>query len=127
MKQYIILWITLLISCSSYGQDGIKSKTLLPETETIPNWNMKDSIETYGGDDLFYYINGGADLYLEYGFEEVSTAKYLNYTGNNIHIDVYQMTDDAAAYGIFSINSSVHGKPVELGAKSLIYDYYLDF
>ncbi len=87
---------------------------------------MKDSVETYTGDDLFLYINGGADLYLEYGFEEVSTCKYLNYAGNNIHIDIYQMTDESSAYGIFSINSSVHGKPVDFGTKSLLYDYYLD-
>jgi len=126
MKQFFIIWIVLFIGCSSIGQEIIKSNSMLPDSDAIPNWQMKDSVETYTGDDLFLYINGGADLYLEYGFEDVSTCKYLNYAGNNIHIDIYQMTDEAAAYGIFSISSSVHGKPVELGAKSLLYDYYLD-
>ena len=126
MKQYLLPFIILLIVNTGFGQDKIKSNLLLPETGVIPNWHMKDSVETYSGDNLFLYINGGADLYLEYGFEEVSTCKYLNYAGNNIHIDIYQMTDEAAAFGIFSINSSVHGKPVDFGTKSLLYDYYLD-
>lgn len=126
MKRTVFLLIISIVCVNAFSQTSHKSKSILADLEILPNWQMKDSIETYGGDDLFYYINGGADLYLEYGFDDVSTCKYINYLANNIHIDVYQMNDPAAAFGIFSINSTGHGKHTDLGSKSFLYDYYLD-
>jgi len=48
-------------------------------------------------------INGGADIYLEYGFKDVISATYTS-VGEYHKVEIYQMLSDSAAYGIFSFN-----------------------
>jgi hypothetical protein len=62
-------------------------------------------IKTYGSDELWEYINGGADLYLEYGFTEV-LAQELDWQGSTYRVDAYVMNSPLAAFGIFSILGS---------------------
>jgi len=126
MLKYLLIIKILFIVTIGLGQNQIETKSLLPEDGNIPNWNIKDSTEIYFGEDLFMYINGGADLYLEYGFEEVATGRYVNYKNNNILVDIYKMNSIDAAYGIFTLSSTSKGKPMSLGDQSLLYDYYLD-
>ena len=39
---------------------------------------FKEPPETYSGDELFQMINGGADIYHEYGFVQVVRAAYTD-------------------------------------------------
>lgn len=58
---------------------------------------------TYDGNSLWGYINGGADLYLEYGFSEMMVQDFT-WKGFKFKVDAYLMSDTAAAFGIFSVN-----------------------
>jgi len=127
MQKLLLIYIAFFVSLTLFAQSHKEAKLLLPDVKEDNNWRIKDSVEVYSGDDLFMYINGGADIYLEYGFEEVATCKFLNNAAKYIHIDIYRMKDDPAAYGIFTLNSTSKGKPLEIGAGSFLYDYYLDF
>jgi len=109
------------------GQDKDDITKMLPADGQFKDWRFKDSISVFTGENLFSYINGGADIYLEYGFDKVASCKYINPASNYIQVEIYKMTSDTAAFGIFSINSSGKGKSVELGSKAWLYDYYLDF
>ena len=57
----------------------------------------------YGKEALWGYINGGADLYLEYGFENL-TVQNIAYDDSEFRTDIYRMTSPQAAYGIFSVS-----------------------
>ncbi len=59
----------------------------------------------FDGNSLWGYINGGADIYLEYGFKSLLMHE-VEYMGNLIRFDLYHMSDPKAAYGIFSVYSS---------------------
>lgn len=126
MKRILIFWSIIFCSYISFAQEPVETKSLLPEDGDVPNWNLKDSVETYLGEDLFMYINGGADLYLEYGFDEVAAGRYMNFQSNSILVDVYKMSSIDAAYGVFTLSSTSKGKPQMLGDQSFLYDYYLD-
>ena len=54
-------------------------------------------------DGLWGYINGGADIYFEYGFEHV-TAQNIRINGSDFKMDVYRMRTPEAAYGIYSVS-----------------------
>ncbi len=58
---------------------------------------------TFDGNSLWGYINGGADIYLEYGFNSLLVHE-IEYRGKNIRFDLYRMNDPVAAYGIFSVS-----------------------
>jgi hypothetical protein len=60
---------------------------------------------TYEGKALYGYIDGGADLYREYGFVRL-TVQALALDGEEYSAEVYRMVDDSAAFGIFSISAS---------------------
>lgn len=59
--------------------------------------------EFYVGEELWGLINGGADLYLEYGLDR-TLLQEINYNDNSYRVEVYGMTGIDKAFGIFSIN-----------------------
>jgi len=52
---------------------------------------------------LYGYINGGAELYLEYGFDTLIVTEMV-IDGSDIKTEVYRMKDPDAAFGIFSVS-----------------------
>ena len=128
MKINLIL-ITLItfFSFTALSQDNDDLHQLIPGGNEIGNWTVKDSAEVYSDEDLYLYINGGADLYLEYGFSKVITCKYRNPKASKLHIEIYEMERPEDAYGIYTINSSAIGKEIDLGTEAILYDYYLHF
>lgn len=52
---------------------------------------------------LYGYINGGAELYLEYGFDTLLVTELL-IDGSDIRAEIYRMKDPEAAFGIFSVS-----------------------
>ncbi|MDP2884355.1 MAG: hypothetical protein Q8P51_04960 [Ignavibacteria bacterium] len=56
----------------------------------------------YAGKALFGYIDGGAELYLEYRFKKLGRQEVL-YSGEKYVVEVYQMAGPREAFGIFSV------------------------
>lgn len=59
--------------------------------------------QIFDGSSLWGYINGGADIFLEYGFDmlllqEVETG------GLKIKIEIYKMSSPESAFGIYSVS-----------------------
>ncbi|MCB0822591.1 MAG: hypothetical protein KDC09_07840 [Bacteroidales bacterium] len=121
----LVLFVVGFIQMEKLTAQG-NPELYLPTDEQRGNWAVKDSVQTYADEDLYLYIDGGADVYLEYGFKKVASCKYQNPSANRMHIEIYQMKDPDAAYGIFSLNSTGLGHPLDLGDLSYQYDYYLD-
>ena len=53
-------------------------------------------------DNLYDYINGGAELYLSYGFNKVINRTYLRPEQPDIVVDLFDMGTSQNAYGVFS-------------------------
>jgi len=56
----------------------------------------------YDGEALWGLINGGADLYLEYGFNKL-LLQLIEWKGYKFRIEIYRMKSPEAAVGIFSV------------------------
>ena len=61
--------------------------------------------ETYSGQSLYGYIDGGADLYIEYGFLKLFVTEY-QWNNETITAEVWLMKDAPSAYGIYSLSHS---------------------
>lgn len=68
----------------------------------IMDWKIKDQDKVYNRETLFDYINGGAELYLTYDFQEVFSRRFAGPEENEIFLDIYDMSSSAEAFGIFS-------------------------
>ncbi len=107
------------------GQDSPLFK-LLPEADSLAGWTMKDGPQAYEGDDLFLYIDGGAEIYHEFGFTRVIAQDYWK-GETSITIEIFEMATPEAAFGIYSHKRGSDGKSLELGAASSLEGYYVNF
>lgn len=57
----------------------------------------------YDENTLWGYINGGADIYLEYGLNQVFVQD-LSWQGEPFKVDAYVMKTPEAAFGVFSVS-----------------------
>lgn len=101
--------------------------TYLPTRGEINTWQPGGSPEKAVGEDLFVLINGGAEIYHEYGFKQVIMQSYEKEHEKSINLEIYEMTNSASAFGIYSFKTSHRGKALPLGDKALLEDYYLNF
>lgn len=86
----------LLCSFQSSSQE-------IPEVTAneIPDLSINRN-ELFDGESLWGYMNGGADIYLEYGFDILRVEEFSN-AGENIKLELFKMDDPASAFGIYSI------------------------
>jgi hypothetical protein len=59
--------------------------------------------ERYEGKALYGYIDGGAELYREYGFVCL-VLQEIAFRGEQYSVEVYRMKDELAALGIYSVS-----------------------
>jgi hypothetical protein len=88
---------------------------MIINTDTCPDITLLEDPELYVGDDLFSLINGGAELYHEYGFVEVLTCKMETRSGTLVKCEVYDMGSPEAAWGIYSLTNTSNSKPFKAG------------
>lgn len=60
--------------------------------------------EFYDGESLWGFIDGGADVYLEYGFDKLLFQE-IKWKGETYRVEYYKMIDEETAFGIFSIST----------------------
>ena len=79
------------------------------EVRTISNTDF-DGInitrsDTFTGQSLYGYIDGGADLFLEYGFVRLYVNEY-QWNGETLQTEIWVMEDAPSAYGIYALSHS---------------------
>jgi len=74
----------------------------IPGNNFSPGWRRVGRLRIYKGHDLFNYIDGGAELFNEFGFEELNVQLYGNGT-EEITLEIYRMKSTVAALGIYLI------------------------
>lgn len=96
-----LLTILLFIAATTQFVFSQNEFPLLDSTD-VPDAVITRS-ERYDGNTLWGYINGGADIYLEYGFEAVQVQE-ISWNKQRFKIDIFRMNDNEAAFGIFSVS-----------------------
>lgn len=69
---------------------------------TIDGWKKSAKSAVYGPDNLFKYINGGAELYISYRFKQLAARTYHKEKLPEIKIDIFDMGHSHHAFGVFS-------------------------
>ena len=97
MYRTAYLAVVLLVAgtASVWGEEPVLRNGDLPGLQVA-------STAAYEGKALYGYIDGGADLYREYGFIRL-TVQELTLDGGEYTVEIYRMTDDSAAYGIYCV------------------------
>lgn len=121
----LILLLFAAKALAGQGPDDLSA--FLPANGEVAGWIRSESPQTYRGNDLYLMINGGAEIYHEYGFLNVLGAEYVDGRGRPISLEIYKMKDPVAAYGIYTFKVAYDGKALAIGQESLLEGYYLNF
>ena len=125
-----IVYVTtfLLLFSGIQVQTSVSNiKSLLPLAEEIPDWSPEDESQIVVGDDLYLLINGGAEIYQEYGFNQALYQTFADTQDNRINLEIYEMKDPVAAYGMYTFKTKTTGDQLDVGADGWMSSYYLNF
>jgi len=129
-KQYsllLLLFLTHLCSGLNFlfsNSEAGETSGLFPE---INGWKMSEDIKIYTPEILYDYINGAAELYLIYDFQELRVAEYTNKNEASIVVEIYLHKTPEYAFGIYSQERPTEGNFIDIGAQGYIAVSILNF
>jgi hypothetical protein len=104
-------WV--LAACTARTSRLPAAADLLPTSGAVAGWQRDGQVQTYNRDTLYDFMDGAADLYLTYGFEQLAVAQYVHPEAGSLQVEVYRVATDADAYGLYAYNS--YGQPIAVG------------
>ena len=93
----------------------------------MTGWEQSSEIQTFVPKTLFEYINGAADLYLSYDFQELKVGEYQNDKKASVTVEVYRHKTPTQAFGIYSQERLANANFIDVGAQGYIEDNVLNF
>ena len=133
MSKKFFLWklvfVCALLFLASSGKASYQPdlQQSLPGEKETQGWKRTGSPQEYEGEDLFLYINGGAEIYHEYGFKRVVVQDYKKWSGKSISLEIFEMASPESAYGIYTFKTHPEEKELGSGNGGRLADYYLNF
>jgi hypothetical protein len=85
--------------------------------ERVAGWANSGEDKVHTRDNLFEYIDGGAELYLSYGFSSALSRTYSREGEPDLVVDVFDMTSSKNAFGVFSQSRETIGSAFGQGSQ----------
>lgn len=115
--------IVVVLFCSLLYNVNAGASNLFPE---IPGWKMKEDSRVYNSGDLWELINGAADIFLSYYFEDLHIAEYTN-KDQIIRVELYKHKTLEDTYGIYSAERMPDYPQVSIGSQGYKSQGVLNF
>lgn len=107
------------------GESRQDLQTILPRIE---GWKQSEKPESYLPANLFEYINGAAEIYLSYDFEELLVGQFvLDGEDANVSVEIYDMGNAVNAFGIYGAERFPENKFISMGTQGYLEDDVLNF
>jgi hypothetical protein len=114
----------VFLALSAFGDDLTR---FLPEDGEIGTWRRQRPVQHFAGEDLYEYIDGGAEIYHEYGFKQVIVQDYVNAERKSLSVEIFEMMSPESAFGMYAFKTNARDEVVPLGNEGRLADYYLNF
>lgn len=124
---WMILWACAAPALAANSSPEQTLLVLLPAPEALQGWAPAGRPQTADGQELFSLIDGGAELFLRFGFERALTQEYADGKGGVISLEIYRMQDQAGARDVYAQKTGQDAAPLGIGAAGVQGDYYLIF
>jgi len=89
------------------------SQPVFPGADAVPGWTRSDAVEVFDQETLFSLVDGQAESYFAYGFEQVAVGRFESAGGEALEVEVWQLATPFDAYGLFT--ASAAGTAVAIG------------
>ena len=95
MKSNVLL-ISFLFIFAIHASGGV----ILPDDNFVVGWTTLGRTLLFDKNNLYNYINGGADLFIEFGFKQLTVQNY-KYGEYEVSLEVYEMESPTSALGVY--------------------------
>lgn len=85
--------------------------------DKVPGWTRSPQVTLFGPSSLWEHINGAAEQYLAFEFQELATAVYTRAAGGTATVEIYRMAGPVHAYGIHAQELSPSAARVAIGVE----------
>jgi hypothetical protein len=120
----LFVCVVLGVNNSAWASDSGWKTFVFPE---VTGWRQSGEIQTFQPENLFDYIDGAADLYLSYDFQELKVAEYLNEKKASVIVEVYRHKSPTDAFGIYSQERLSNANFLDIGAQGYSEKDILNF
>ncbi len=114
MKQLKFMMILIMVSIGQF------SATNFPD---IKGWKPVSDVLSYNPDNLYEYIDGAADQFIAYGFQELRSRDLLS-ESLQVTIDIYDMGTRLNAFGMFNAERPQDENVLPIGTEAYISPPY---
>jgi hypothetical protein len=119
-----LIWV-LLGAKSPWGPSLAEGKTVpFPE---VSGWKQAEKPQVFSSKTLYEYINGAADLYLKYDFQDLQVAEYRNEKKASVTVEIYRHRTPNHAFGIYSQERLANANFLNIGAQGYSESMVLNF
>ncbi|MGC9472373.1 MAG: DUF6599 family protein [Bacteroidales bacterium] len=116
MRSSLWFFFSFILVMQAFASDNGPEKFLPPRAG---KWKPVEPDRYFHPDNLFDYINGGAELYLSYGFREVLSRRYECPGNPCIQVEIFDMIEPANAFGIYTQTREEEGNEYGQGSQVL--------
>jgi hypothetical protein len=107
---------------------------LLPPNGFLQAWKRSEKVRVFTSSDLYGYIDGGAEIFLEFGFEQLTVQPYTSdfrlpasKEQAEFKVEIYRMKDPTAAAGIYFMNCGREAPDTSFSERHTLNDFQLLF
>ena len=99
---FVIIVLVFTVAEMAKGEEkGKMSREIFLPSDT-GGWKWDGKETKYNSKTLFSYIDGAAELYLAYGFQNLTVRRFEESNQPPIVLELYEMASSEDAYGVFS-------------------------
>jgi len=120
------MMIQLILVLAILAAPSPEIMALLPGNGSPDGWSRSGSADLYEGGALFDHINGGADAYLDRGFERLIVQIYSR-EESEVQLEIYDMGSPAGAGAIFVENTTGMDTTTDFGERATQDAYQISF
>jgi hypothetical protein len=105
------------------------SSAVLPSPgESDGAWSPANKRQVYQGEELYTYIDGGAEVYLKAGFKKLTVENFTSkHYSDPIVVEIYEMADGIGARQVYEKHRIHKAAAVQLGDEGSYYPGILAF
>jgi len=118
----LLLAVAFLLTARSVPVDEFK----LPGAGFAEGWAPEGPQLRFSAHDLYGHIDGGAELFLEFGFQELHVQDYRRGEGE-IALELYRMAEPKAALGIYLMKCGQESASDDLPVRHSAQRYQITF
>jgi hypothetical protein len=128
----LLLWCSLL---GGFVQQPARAgdAEFMPPGGFLQTWKKAANTRVFTSSDLYGFIDGGAEIFLELGFEQLTVQTYVPATATaksdmeDFKVEIYRMSDPVAAMGIYWMNCGKESPDPSFAERHTINPFQLIF